>query len=176
MSGHHARVGLLVVLLWLAACSRDRSQPPEGLAGMRLGDAPAADFVAVPVPLPSELVGKLVYYTAPQRTSRFRGVLLAKPVYAFYRNGLVSVMAEVQNPGEAPRLRRELEHDYGSPMCRQTPAGDSCLWRVGPVDLVLATDGSGQARVLLRSNTLAKEVLGWRDQPVALEHDGENTP
>jgi len=157
-----------------AACSREPTPAPDTLAGMRLGDAPQAGLVALHIPLPSELRGSLVYFTAPERRATFENVALAKPVYAFYRNRLISVMTELANPADAPRLRQTLEAGYGPPLCRQTPAGDSCLWRIRETELVLATFADGQARFLVRSSRLAADVLRWRDQAVPLEQGGES--
>jgi len=163
----------LLLFVCLTACSRPAAAPtPSGLAGLRLGDPPGEGLAPVPVVLPSALAGALAYFTRPGQTEPFHGVALADPVYAFYRNRLFSVSADLVEPAAASRLRRDLETGYGPPFCRETAAGSSCLWRLDAVDLVLSREAQGKARFMLRSNRLAAEVLRWRDQGVPLEPGG----
>lgn len=169
-SGRGLAVGwwVLVAAVCLAACSRAPEPPPYGLAGARLGDPPGPGLTVLPVPLPSDLAGRLVYRARPGPAGVFHGRALADPVFAFLGDRLLSVAAFLVDPAGEPSLARELEAAYGPPLARD---GAARLWRLDGVDVVLDRPEPDRVRLLVRSRSLARELADWRGQEAPLERD-----
>lgn len=128
--------------------------------GLAFGDAPPADCLAVPVPLPDGVAGALKFYTRPGWDEAFLGVRLAEPVLAFYQERFFSVSAALPGPADGPGLRERLTRAYGPPYCRDSAKLAVCLWRIADVDAVLEVPAEGAWRFMLRHRPLAELVAG----------------
>jgi len=170
---------LPLVLAWglclcLVAC-RDAPAPvPEGLAGLRFGDAPGAGLTPLRVPLPEALVGALTYFGRPGPAGTFYGAALTDPVFAFWRGRLFSVAARLADPQATARLGQALDTAYGPALDAGTADGETRLWRLTGVDVALTQEREGGGRLLVRSRDLARELAQWRIQAVPLEGEAGN--
>ncbi|EHJ47105.1 hypothetical protein DFW101_1094 [Solidesulfovibrio carbinoliphilus subsp. oakridgensis] len=168
-SGIRGWLGLALVAA-MAACSRP-VEPPPGAAGLAFGDPPPAGLVAVAVPLPDDVAGRLRFFTRPDQTETFLGIALAEPVLAFFEERFFSLSAALADPADGPGLRERLTRAYGPGYCRDTAKLAVCLWRTADVDMVLETPADGASRFMVRHRSLAGLVAAATgpDRTVGLE-------
>uniref|UniRef100_I2PZV6 Lipoprotein n=1 Tax=Desulfovibrio sp. U5L TaxID=596152 RepID=I2PZV6_9BACT len=154
----------------MAACSRP-VEPPRGAAGLAFGDPPPAGLVAVAVPLPDGVAGRLRFFTRPGPTETFFGIALAEPVLAFFEERFFSLSAALADPAAGPGLRERLTRAYGPGYCRHAAELAVCLWRAADVDMVLETPADGAPRFMVRHRPLAGLVAAAAgpDQAAGLE-------
>lgn len=162
-----------VCLLCLIACSR-APEPPRGLAGLAFGDPPPAGVTPAAVPLPSELADSLAFFTRPGHVEACRGIVLTAPVLAFYQGRFFSVSADLADAAAATRARENLTRDFGPAYCRDSAGVSVCLWRLGDVDAVLESAGTGPVRFMLRYRPVADLLAATKG--LGASAVGEGTP